>query len=430
MKTVLTMKNASRARIAVFAWLAAIPFLLATGVVNAQAPLDTAEMDPLEALLAPVVEEDVPPAVAEPKNDTEDAGTRGVSDVAEPPVAVDAEGGFGLEEREREMLRSTLGENYMEKLSQSGAGNSDAPLAPVQENARAEQRPPRRLPERPGIDEYVERLTEDIISYGDVIRIMMIEDPSLYYEGPVAANGTVPVPYLGEFPIVGLTQRQAMDQLKERLEDQLYLDATVSVTLVSRGGGNVYIYGAVNQQGAVEIPKYGRLTILRLLLLSGGLSGWAAPEDTFIMRRFSGSREMERINVNLREIFASSYPESGKDVPLMDGDIVVVPGLNGELYQFMSAADQEVIVVGEVGNPGITLFKAGELRTLMRAIFKAGSFTQFARKDSVKVIRYDRDRSRREMVVDVDAIMNGDLHKDIELQSGDMVIVPQRKINF
>jgi polysaccharide export outer membrane protein len=140
---------------------------------------------------------------------------------------------------------------------------------------------------------------------------------------------------------------------------------------------------------------------------------------------------MQRINVNLKEIFATSYPESGKDVPLMDGDIVVVPGLNGELYQFMSAADREVIVVGEVGSPGIVNFSAGELRTLMRAIFKAGSFTQFAKKTAVKVIRYDPDRTRREMQVDVEAIMEeGELHKDIELQPGDMVIVPEKKINL
>ncbi len=408
---------------AVFACLLA-GFVL-TVAVHAQAPLDTVEDSPLESLL---------PSVEDESNDVEKSKMKAETTPARraKPSLADSEKGddseFDLEARERAMLRSTLGDNYEEKLRESGAGASKAPFeAPPADAVRQ----PRRLPERRGLADMGDAVAEEVISYGDVIRIMMIEDPNMFYEGPVSANGTVAIPYLGEFPVAGLTQRQAMKQLSDRLESELYLNATTSVTLVARGGGNVYIYGAVNQQGAIEIPKYGRLTILRLILKSGGLSGWAAPEDTFIMRRLSGVAEMQRINVNLKEIFATSYPESGKDVPLMDGDIVVVPGLNGELYQFMSAADREVIVVGEVGSPGIVNFSAGELRTLMRAIFKAGSFTQFAKKTAVKVIRYDPDRTRREMQVDVEAIMEeGELHKDIELQPGDMVIVPEKKINL
>ena len=411
---------------AVFACILA-GLVIMTVAVHAQAPLETVEDDPLESLLRAADE----PAAVEPEDSVapeESPERRPRSPEVAPVKKTDAE--FDLQAREREMLRSTLGENYEEKLRESGAGSSAAPLRTT---ATDTNRPPsrRRLPERPELKDMGADVAEEIISYGDVIRIMMIEDPNLFYEGPVSANGTVPIPYLGEFPVVGLTQRAAMEQLSARLERELYLNATVSVTLVARGGGNVYIYGAVNHQGAIEIPKYGRLTILRLILMSGGLSGWAAPEDTFIMRRLSGVAEMQRINVNLKEIFATSYPESGKDVPLIDGDIVVVPGLNGELYQFMSAADREIIVVGEVGNPGIINFSAGELRTLMRAIFKAGSFTQFAKKTAVKVIRYDPDRTRREMQVDVEAIMEeGELHKDIELQPGDMVIVPEKKINL
>jgi protein involved in polysaccharide export with SLBB domain len=88
-------------------------------------------------------------------------------------------------------------------------------------------------------------------------------------------------------------------------------------------------------------------------------------------------------------------------------------------------------MAGEVGSPGIIRFGPGELRTLMRAIFKAGGFTQFAKKDAIRIIRYERDQSRSELVVDAEEIMDkGYLHKDIELQPGDMLIVPQKRVNF
>ncbi len=272
---------------------------------------------------------------------------------------------------------------------------------------------------------------EELISAGDIVRVMVLEDPNVAYEGAVSVGGTVPIPYYGEFQIAGMTQSAAAKKLEAELSQGLYQSATVSVTLISRGPGTVYVYGAVQNPGGISVPKYGNLTILRVLLLCGGLTGWAAPEDTFIMRQNRRTDTVERINVNLSEVFATALPFSETDVPLLDGDIVCVPGLNGELYQFMSQDDREVILVGEVGRPGIVSFRPGELRTVMRAIFKAGGFSQFAKKDAIRIIRYNRDNTRSELVVDAEEIMEkGYLHKDIELQPGDMLIVPQKRVNF
>jgi polysaccharide export outer membrane protein len=272
---------------------------------------------------------------------------------------------------------------------------------------------------------------EQTIAAGDVVRVSMFEDPEVKYEGEVSASGTIPIPYYGEFLISGLSEKGASEKLSAALEEGLYQRATVAVVLVSKGPGTVYIYGAVGSPGAVSIPKYGRLSILRLILLSGGLSAWSAPEDTFILRRSLASGSIERLSVNLREIFASAIPQSEEDLPLMDGDIVCIPGLNGELHQFMSAEDREIIIVGEVGSPGPINFRPGEMRSLMRALFKAGGFTQFAKKSAIRIIRYEKNQERSEMVVDAEEIMDeGLLHKDIELQPGDMLIVPAKRVNF
>ena len=270
-----------------------------------------------------------------------------------------------------------------------------------------------------------------VIAAGDVVRVLMIEDPTVAYEGPVSASGTVLVPFYGEFEIAGLTQAEASKKLGEELQKDLYQTATVSVVLLARGPGTVFLYGAVNNPGGVSIPRYGQLTILRLILLSGGTTGWAALEDAFVLRYNRGTDKVERISVKLNEVFASAIPSSERDMPLVDGDIVCVPGVNGELFEFMSAGEREIMIIGEVKGPGMIRFAPGERRTLMRALFKAGGFTQFAKKDAVHIIRYEKNQERSELVVDAEEIMEkGQLHKDVDVNPGDLIMVPQKVLNF
>jgi polysaccharide export outer membrane protein len=274
-------------------------------------------------------------------------------------------------------------------------------------------------------------LTDQLISAGDVVRVMMVEDSDVKYQGPVSTSGTVSIPYYGEFRLAGMTEREAGRELATALEEKLYQRATVSVVLVARGPGSVYVYGAVGKPGAYSIPKFGQFTILRLMLLCGGLSGWADPRGAFILRVSSEDGTVERITVDLSEIFATAIPYSERDMTLRDGDIVCVPGLNGELFQFMTMEDREVIIIGEVNSPGPVRFSPGEPRTVMRALFKVGGFTQFAKKSSVRVFRYEDTGERTERVVDAEEIMDeGLLHKDVDLKPGDVLIVPQKKINL
>lgn len=273
--------------------------------------------------------------------------------------------------------------------------------------------------------------TDQLISSGDVVRMMMIEDSEVKYEGPVSSSGTINVPYYGEFRIAGMTEREAGAKLAESLELKLYQKATVSIVLVAKGPGNVYIYGAVGRPGAYPMPQFGQFTILRLMLLCGGLSGWADPRNAFVLRYSSESGAVERITFDLSEIFAAAIPYSERDLTLRDGDIVCIPGLNGELFQFMTMEDREVIIIGEVGSPGPVRFSPGEPRTVMRALFKVGGFTQFARKTSVRIFRYEDNGERTERIVNAEEILDqGLLHKDVDLKPGDVLIVPQKKINF
>lgn len=282
---------------------------------------------------------------------------------------------------------------------------------------------------KPATATAVPEAREDTFGIGDLIRIRMAEDPTIGFEGAVSAAGTVPVPYVGEFLIATLTPSQAAKALSEAVRKDLYQQSTFTVTLITKAPGKIYVYGAVRRPGMVDMPPLGNLTVMQVLSYVDGLTSWAAPEDTYILRRTKRGEPPQRIPLNLTEIFANYTPLSDSDVALQVDDLICVPGVDGKLN--FSADTCEIIIVGEIGSPGIIYFAPGEQRTLMRAIFKAGGFSKFAKSTAVRLIRYGKNKERTEQKINASRIIDdGFLIEDVELKPGDMLIVPQKIINF
>jgi hypothetical protein len=173
----------------------------------------------------------------------------------------------------------------------------------------------------------------------------------------------------------------------------------------------------------------GDLTVMQVLSYVDGLTSWAAPEDAYILRRAKPGQPPQRLPLNLTEIFANYTPLSDSDVPLQSDDVLCIPGLDGKLN--FSADTCEIIMVGEINAPGMIYFAPGEQRTLMRAIFKAGGLSRFAKSRAVRLIRYGKNRERTEQTIDAARIIDeGYLDEDVELRPGDMLIVPAKMINF
>ena len=87
-------------------------------------------------------------------------------------------------------------------------------------------------------------------------------------------------------------------------------------------------------------------------------------------------------------------------------------------------------MTGQVKAAGIVKFAPGEAKTVLRAIFKAGGFDQFAKKSKVLLIRQENGKRKR-ITVDVELIMEkGEMDKDVTIKHGDMIIVDEKWINF
>ena len=269
----------------------------------------------------------------------------------------------------------------------------------------------------------------DFLSPGDLVRVRMEEDTGVLFEGLISAAGTVPIPFLGECSIARKSSTEAAAVISAALTQSMYQKATIAVTLVSKGQGKVFIYGAVRKPGAILMPTVGDITIIQALSYVDGLTSWATPEDAYILRRTKPGQKPQKIPLNLSQIFASATPMGENDVPLRNDDVVCVPGINGALYFSSDAC--EIMITGEINNPGIVSFSPGEQRTAMRAIFKAGGFSKFAKKDKVRIIQYGKNKERAEKKFNAIRIIDeGFLDEDIELNPGDMIIVPQKILNF
>lgn len=274
-----------------------------------------------------------------------------------------------------------------------------------------------------------DELTSIPIRVGDLINIVMTEDPEVAFHGEVDASGYVMMPYIRECKVVGLTEIDCSAVLVEKYTAELYQKATIAVRIVKRAPGVVYVYGAVKTPGPVNLPELGQLTILQAMSRVNGLTAWASPDRCTVTRFHPVTGARDELPVNL----ISAFREIGgpEDLKLLADDVIFVPAANAELSQFLSNEAFEVIVVGQVNSPGIVSFAPGETRTFMRTLFKAGNFTRFAKKKAVRVISYGEEKKREVRTVDAELIIDdGFLEFDFELQPGDMIIVDEKIINF
>ena len=90
-----------------------------------------------------------------------------------------------------------------------------------------------------------------------------------------------------------------------------------------------------------------------------------------------------------------------------------------------------VYVLGNIGRPGPLMLPRDEVFTLTKVIIAAGGIATFGNGAKVRVLRYDANGKKFETRVNVERIMkNGDFEKDIVIQNGDWIIVPEKWINF
>lgn len=91
-----------------------------------------------------------------------------------------------------------------------------------------------------------------------------------------------------------------------------------------------------------------------------------------------------------------------------------------------------VYVTGMVGSPGPLTIPPGEKFTVSKAILRAGGFANFANQRKVKLTRQVGNEGQTQtQVIDVKQIIEkGRQDLDVEVLPNDLILVPERLINF
>lgn len=91
----------------------------------------------------------------------------------------------------------------------------------------------------------------------------------------------------------------------------------------------------------------------------------------------------------------------------------------------------KVYLTGQLRQQGAMELMPDEEMTVSKAILRAGGLADFANKRKVKLVRRKADGQTETQIIDlVQIIDKGHLEKDVVLEPGDLVVVPERLINF
>jgi len=180
------------------------------------------------------------------------------------------------------------------------------------------------------------------------------------------------------------------------------------IIMVPKSSRMVLVFGEVTRAGAYTLPPAGRL--LDILALAGGLKSNLGSEQVVVTRQTGAGEQIWEVAYGDLMAAQSEY-----NLPLLGGDVVYVP-----------ASKQQILVLGQVRNPGVYNLPVGA--RVMDAIALAGGPLERAALENVGIYR-DGSVEEGEMVAmgHDKVLFTGDVAENPLLQGGDIIYVPETK---
>jgi polysaccharide biosynthesis/export protein len=274
----------------------------------------------------------------------------------------------------------------------------------------------------------------------DVLEIKVEDAPELSQAYTVNVAGFIEMQIIGKLQAVNKTPEEIAAGIREALIKADYLKRPrVSVNVSEYNSRTFFIHGSVRSAGAFKIR--GKVTILDLIVLAGGMTDTHGPNAYITRRRrlagttspakspeaatpeaSTGSpattggeaaddQEYEMVTANINGLEKGRF---NQNLILQPGDVVNIPALN------------VFFIGGEVNAPGQFPLKEGT--SLRQAITLAQGTTFKAAKKRAVIFRGNtEDGKQLEIPVDVEAVMSGK-KPDILLQADDLVVIPSSRM--
>jgi polysaccharide export outer membrane protein len=261
-------------------------------------------------------------------------------------------------------------------------------------------------PARPGM---ADEALPDTLLPGDTLAVAYVAAVGLE---PVTTSldrsGTLHLPQLGDFRIIGmtLTEAEALVQVKLSSEDRF---ARVSLSLQQTKARQVTVTGAVEKPGNVALE--GDMRLAQVLASVGGIRQANSNDRVVTLGDLDGTRLMREgvaLPIDARKALEGDLRHN---VRVRSGDVVVVP----------PALHGRIIVLGDVRKPQTFPFRQG--MRLTEVLADAGGLTREADAADVRVLRggFAHPRIYRANVNDLLLAKRS----DVVLAAGDVVFVTE-----
>lgn len=236
-----------------------------------------------------------------------------------------------------------------------------------------------------------------VIGAGDELRVSVWGVPELSVDVVVRPDGKITLPAAGDVMAAGLTPANLGDEISRQLTRFVKKPVvTLSVTKITNN--RVYISGGGVPSQVVSLPE--RTTLFKLLCQLEGLQN-ADLLHAYLLRNG------KKLPVDFYALFIEGQLD--KDIELQPEDIVFLPNND----------QNKVYVIGAVKEPKYIYFHKG-LRVL-DAILDAGGFNEFADKNDVTILRFDK---KMKISLKIKKLMSGkNVGENILLEPRDYVVV-------
>jgi protein involved in polysaccharide export with SLBB domain len=266
-----------------------------------------------------------------------------------------------------------------------------------------------------------------------LVQISVAEDPALNGSYPVNEIGAVKLGYVGPVILYNKTEAQAAAKIKDILTSRHFRNATVQVRIIRASYDKVRIGGEVVASGLIKIGAGDSISLNDALLRAGGLKPTAKGAKIKVVRNGLRSAVAATADGEVYALTDASGMPTMPEVELRNNDVA---------YVFIPVGDSDtpvreggaisIVVLGQLQQPGIYRFKAGQPCSMMYLMFRvAGQMTPYANRKKVIIIRKNDKGWDEKTRVNVERLMkDGDPSADVPLQNGDRVVIPKRKISL
>ena len=210
--------------------------------------------------------------------------------------------------------------------------------------------------------------TEYRLGAGDVVRIVVFQNPELTLETRITESGAVSYPLLGSVRLGGQTVTSAEKLIADGLRNGNFVKSPqVTLVLTQVRGNQANVLGQVNRPGRYPI-EVADMRLTDVLAMAGGAANNGA--DTVVVTGVRDGKPF-RTEVDLPSVFSAGGRD--KDLLILNGDAVWV--------------DRQplVYIYGEVQRPGPMRLERD--MTLMQALASGGGLNARGTEKGIRVHR-------------------------------------------